>query len=183
MMDEGRSSRGIHTIRLEMLPRVKLRWVWIVHSGPSTFFFSLRIGYSSCMHLVTAWVELAIQIGDRFFSLYSWYTHTKKTNSQRALVFSVMSSFPFYLNSKRRRRRRKRKRFDAEDFLWKGRWSGHASSPTDSARKCRSWNAWSMSTEMKAVLVGQPSFAFLFKRFPFFFSFSPPFPLVPKEGM
>lgn len=27
--------------------------------------------------------------------------------------------------------------------------------------------------KMKAVLVGQPSFAFLFKRFPFFFIFSP----------
>lgn len=170
MMDEGRSSRNSHYSTGNLL-RAKLLDFKRSFRAIYTFF---GLDIHACI-LVTAWVELAIQIGDRFFSLYSWYTQKKKTNSKRALVFSVMSSFPLYLNSKK-----EKKRFNAEDFVWKGRWSGHASSPTDSARKCRGWNAWSMSTEMKAVLVGQPSFAFLNV---FLFHFLPPFPLVRKEGM
>lgn len=44
----------------------------------------LQLGYS-CINLVTAWVELAIQIGDRFFS--QSVMHKKKKNSKRGLVF------------------------------------------------------------------------------------------------
>ncbi len=169
MMDEGRSSRNSHySIGNASQGKTALGLNRSFRSINIFFFFPDRIfimhAFSHSMSRIghTNWRPLLLSL---------FVIHTKKNEfpTSPCLFGDVFFSLLF----KQYKRRRKIKRFDAEDFVWKGRWSGHASSPTDSARKCRSWNAWSMSTEMKAVLVGQPSFAFLFKRFPFFFIFSP----------
>lgn len=149
-------------------------WVWIVHSGLSKFFFSVCIFMHAFSHSMsrighTNWRSLLP------LSLipYSWYT--KNWIPNEALSFSVMSSSPiFYLNSQEKKK--KKKKVSMRKVLYeRGDRVVTRRHLQIQLEKCRGWNAWSMSTEMKAVLVGQPSFAF-FKRFSFFiFHFLPHF--------